>query len=276
VPARHADRFVRRDHVIALAPTEPVELMTREQVMADPELSPQSPITVVREIEQVETATPETLIALVEGDLARTVRVLAGERIEETPVRDVLARMSRDPEQPVSIVRQVEYYQKTSPEELGADESFSAGSPLRVIRRAQGPRSTTVGELLTGEQGLTADTVFYVRTIGKADKQGIWGIVHHGLIDNFAQGIAIRRGQQVDTYQVAIPRDADEMQADRSSSFLGRLIYQKTQDSYVYNFQRRRMGRNPDLLSPGQEIVIIRFTDDELISIYKHFVASRT
>ena len=67
---------------------------------------------------------------------------------------------------------------------------------------------------------------------------------------------------------------ADEVLADDSSSYLGRLIHTKSRDSYVYNYKTHRMGRNPDVLYPGQEIVIVKFNPDELIGIYKHFVGS--
>ena len=92
---------------------------------------------------------------------------------------------------------------------------------------------------------------------------------------NFAQGMAIRRGKQVNTYKIDIPRDADELLPDQSSSFLGRLIHRKVAESHVYNFKKNRMGRNPDLITPGQEIVIINFEPEELIAIYKHFVTEQ-
>jgi hypothetical protein len=35
------------------------------------------------------------------------------------------------------------------------------------------------------------------------------------------------------------------------------------------------MGQNPDMIRPGQELLIVRFTPEELVAIYKHFVASK-
>ena len=99
------------------------------------------------------------------------------------------------------------------------------------------------------------------------------GVLHiieqEGLIENFARGMAVRRGEEINRYQVEIPRDADERESDSSSSFLGRLIYEKTVRSYVYNFKNNRMGQNPDRIRPGQEIVIINFHPDELAAIYR-------
>ena len=124
-------------------------------------------------------------------------------------------------------------------------------------------------------QGVKSGSLFYVRTVRDGDEQGIWGIVHDGIIENFARGMAIRRGKEINTYQVEIPSDADEQRADASSSYLGRLIFKKSKASYVYNFNRNRMGRNPDRIFPGQEIVIIDFQPEELIEIYTHFVEQR-
>ena len=100
--------------------------------------------------------------------------------------------------------------------------------------------------------------------------------VHDGIIGNFARGVAIRRGEEVDTYQVEIPRDADERLGDRSSSFLGQMIHDKTEASWVYNFANERMGRNPDHIVPGQQVVIVKFRPEELIAIYQHFADERS
>ncbi|HBR96484.1 MAG TPA: hypothetical protein DD979_03785 [Gammaproteobacteria bacterium] len=142
---------------------------------------------------------------------------------------------------------------------------------------SRGPRASdqlTVAELLTGESANDMDLLYYVRTVQNTDHRGIWGIIVDGLTDNFARGIAIRRNEQLDTYAVTIPDSADQMHQDASSSFLGRLVYSKSRDSYVYNFRENTMGRDPDLIFPGQELVIIDFEPRELIAIYSHFVAS--
>jgi len=117
------------------------------------------------------------------------------------------------------------------------------------------------------------DGIYYVRHVGADDVQGLWGIVHDGLVTNFAAGIAVRRGENIERYQVKIPANADEVRRDDSSSFLGLLIDRKTSQSYVYNYSEGKMGKSPDLIYPGQEIVIIGFTPEELVQIYRHFVA---
>ena len=143
-----------------------------------------------------------------------------------------------------------------------------------MVTRPYRIESATLADLLRRAKTEDPDSIFYLHTVKKTDVQGIWGIIHFGLIDNFARGMAIRRGEDVETYTVRIPRYADERLEDQSSSYLGLFIDQKTKDSYVYNYRDHRMGRNPDRIYPGQEIVIIKFEPEELISIYGHFTAS--
>jgi len=129
----------------------------------------------------------------------------------------------------------------------------------------------TIAELLGAEEAVAKDAVFYVHTVKPDDDEGIWGIVHEGITRNFAQGVAVHRGGETETYRVDIPGDADQIEPDDSSSFLGKLIHEKSRETYVYNFRTDRLGRNPHLIMPGQEIVIVSFTPEELIAIYKHF-----
>jgi len=40
---------------------------------------------------------------------------------------------------------------------------------------------------------------------------------------------------------------------------------------FIYNYSSGRMGKNPDYISPGQEVVISRFSKEEMVEIYKYF-----
>jgi hypothetical protein len=293
VQIERADHFVTGDQMLALVPRRDVELTSVAEMRSDPSLEPDAPITVVREVEQVERVTPEKLIARSAGNLDAPITVLERDVARHTTVRDVLERARREPHRPVDIIIRSEFYEQTTLEELATRDDLRRDQPLRVVRSAHGLETASVVQLMLNvirsahgletasvaqlmrEARLSADSLFYVRAVRPDDSQGLWGIVHDGIIENFARGMAIRRGRAVNTYRVQIPRDADERRDDRSSSFLGKLIHEKTRASYVYNFERGRMGRNPDRIFPGQEIVIIAFQPDELIRIYKHFVAQR-
>ncbi|NIR29873.1 MAG: hypothetical protein GWN84_11290 [Gammaproteobacteria bacterium] len=272
VPVERADHFVRPDRALSLVTEEVIEEMTPEELFADPSLEADTPITIVKEVEQVERTTPEKIIAESGGDLEKRVKVLEGDEVRETTVRKLLEEHQAEPEKPINIVKNLKYFEKTTPRELKEDRSLSGKKRLRIIRTPYSLTMATVAQLVGVDKEVAADAIFYVRTVQPGDEQGIWGIIHHGLIENFARGIAIRRGEALDTYRVEIPEHADERLPDNSSSYLGKLIFEKTKQSSVYNFKVGRIGKNPNLINPGQEIVIVSFTPEELIAIYKHFV----
>ncbi len=274
VKVERADHFVTGEQMLSLVPDAAVERTTLKALQADPGLGPDTPITVVREVEQVERVTPEKLIARSGGRLDTRVTVLLDNEAKDTTVREVLERARQSPGTPIDIVTVTEYYEQTTPRELAERSEDVPDAAIKIIRRHRGAEAASVAELMRREQ-VSPDALFYVRTVRPDDDQGIWGIVQHGIISNFARGMAIRRGREIDTYRVEIPTDADEREGDRSSSFLGKLIHDKTKASFVYNFNHNRMGRNPNRIVPGQEIVIIDFKPEELIRIYRHFVENR-
>lgn len=267
-----ANHFVSQDQVLSLLPDNLVESTSVTALTSDPALSPDTPITLVKRIEQIELATPQRLIADANGDLDQTVQVFRDQGVHDVQVRHILAQLAKNPDIAVSVIRQVDYLELTTPGELAADTTLDASEPIEVIKKSYALEAASVADLIRAKRAVAPDSVFYVRTVRPGDAQGLWGIVHDGLIENFGRGMAIRRGKDVETYTVNIPQTADELEGNKHSSFLGKLIFRKTQDSYVYNFKENRMGRNPDRIFPGQEIVIIDFRPEELIAIYRHFV----
>ena len=287
-----ADHFVTQERVISLVPADTIESVSVDALARDETLSTDTPITVVREVEQIEPAVPEQLIAESGGDLDKPLRVrvtyddsrdttdrdgsgpmtVEEDAVEQITVREALERIRTEPKKPLSVIKTVRYFEVMTLRELletGADtDTF-----LNVVTRPYQIESATLADLLQRHKDENPDSIFYLHTVQPTDEQGIWGIVHFGLIDNFARGMAIRHGKDIETYTVQIPRDADERLEDQSSSFLGRLIDRKTKDSYVYNFRDNRMGRNPDRIYPGQELVIINFEPEELTAIYRHFAS---
>jgi len=275
VAVEKADHFITKDQMIALLPEGSAEETTLEELAADPTLSPDTPITVVKEVEQIEMTTPERIIAEAGGDLTKKIKILDDGKVKEATAGEVLEEYRKKPKQEIAVIKTVEYFEVTTPKEVANDPSITPGATLKIIRKPYRLEAATLEDLLREQEELTPDSIFYVRTVRETDAQGIWGIVHHGIIDNFARGMAIRRGEQINTYRVEIPVNADERLDDQTSSFLGRLIHDKAVRSYVYNFKRNRMGRNPDHVNPGQEIVIINFEPEELTDIYKHFASGQ-
>ena len=289
IPVDKADHFVTPEHVISLVPADTIESVSVGQLASDETLSPDTPLTVVREVEQVENAAAEQLIADSGGNLDRELRVqvtyddaqdqtgskvVGGEDdVQRITVREALERIRTEPDKPLPVIKTVRYFEVMTLKEL-LEGAAGEDAFLSVVTRPYRIESATLADLLERQQAENPGSIFYLHTVLPTDVQGIWGIVHFGIIDNFARGMAIRRGEDIETYTVRIPRDADERLADRSSSFLGLMIDRKTRESYVYNFRDNRMGRNPDRIFPGQELVIISFQPEELMSIYKHFAAS--
>ena len=270
IPIEKANHFATPERMLSLVPEDAIEQVTVRELADDASLDADTPITIVREVEQLETLTPEQLIAESEGDFEAPVRVLEGDEVRQTTVRDLLERFSADPDEPLSIVKVVRHFEVTT---LGAllEGEEDPETLLNVITQPYRIESATLAELLEQRMAMKPGSIFYLRTVRPTDDQGIWGIVHDGLIQNFGRGMAIRDGEEIETYTVHIPREADEMSLDRTSSFLGKLIHRKTGESFVYNFRENRMGYNPDRIYPGQEIVIIDFQPEELIAIYRHF-----
>ena len=382
IPVDKADHFVTQEHVLSLVPEDTIERVSVDELAKDESLEAETPITIVREVEQIETAVPERLIAESGGDLDTILRVLVKyddtegvtepsvtepsvtepsvtepsvtepsvtepsvaapsvaapsvaepsvtapsvaapsvaepsvpepsvaepsvaepsvadqgdaepglsaqgdaepgnvgqtvarqDTVEQITVREALNRILAEPEKPISLIKTVRYFEVVTLREL-LDTGVDTDTFLNVVRRPYRIEAATLADLLQRKKAENPDTIFYLHTVQPTDEQGIWGIVQYGIIDNFARGVALERGEKMETYTVQIPRHADERLDDQSSSFLGKLIDRKTKDSYVYNYRDNRMGRNPDRIYPGQEIVIINFEPEELTAVYTHFAS---
>ncbi len=268
---KKVDDFVTQNQSISLSDSPEIEELTLEQLNASG-LEGTSPITLIRKQEQIVYKTPANILLDAKGNLDTPIKILEDGKVVDTTVRELLKKYQVNELENIAVIKITEHYVITTLDELNNDQSISPSEPLRIIKKSYRLATTSVGELLMGDTEISADDIFFVRNIEATDQNGIWGIIQNGLLKNFAQGIAIKRGESLEKYQVMIPQDADERLADNYSSFLGRLIQDKSEQSYVYNFEKGRMGRNPDLILPGQEIVIIRFTAEELVRIYQHFV----
>ena len=114
--------------------------------------------------------------------------------------------------------------------------------------------------------------IFYIHAVKPNDEQGIWGILQSGLTETFAKGIKLPQNEKVVTAN--IPIEADEVLANRKSSYLGKLLHDKVATTYIYNYRQGLLGQNPNLISPGQQLIIVTFTEDELLNVYQHFSQS--
>lgn len=126
------------------------------------------------------------------------------------------------------------------------------------------------------DANLNADAMFYLHHVTEQDTQGLWGIIQQGLVEKFRAGLSLEGiGQNRDSLQVIIPADADERLTSGLSSFLGKLLSQKVQSSYIYNLDTQSIGRDSNLIQPGQQLVLIKFSPIELESVYQFFAEQR-
>ena len=199
VPAKNADHFVSKDQIISLLPESAIEFTTPKDLARNPALKPDTPITVIREAEQIETVTPEKIIAEAGGDLNKIVKIVDGDEIRELTVREVLQRYAANPDQPISVVKTIQYFEITTPGEIAQDKTLAPDQELRIITKPYRLEAATIAELLMREGKYNPDSIFYVRTVRDTDDEGIWGIIHDGIMTSFAQGMAIRLGKEFNT-----------------------------------------------------------------------------
>jgi len=111
--------------------------------------------------------------------------------------------------------------------------------------------------------------IFYIHAVSQKDEQGIWGIIQEGLTETFAHGFHL---PEIDnSISAIIPEKADEVLNTKHSSYLGKLLHDKVSTTYIYNYQQGLVGQNPNLIRPGQQLIIVTFTEDELLDIYNQF-----
>jgi len=111
--------------------------------------------------------------------------------------------------------------------------------------------------------------IFYLHAVNPTDEQGIWGIIQQGLMGTFSKGITLSHANG--EVKALIPQDADEILSSKKSSFLGKLLNDKVLTTYVYNYDQGYIGKNPDFIQPGQQLIIVTFTEEELMSVFQHF-----
>lgn len=200
-----------------------------------------------------------------------TVRLPEAERLQlEADARDYIQTLAEPTTQAMNPDDASQF--------VGAEQTFVIdGETITLVDLIDGAANAAAfgggTENGSGRQLQQADNgnIYYVHSVLPTDSQGIWGVIQTGLKYRFGRGLGMKRGEATQVFQVDIPNDADEKVANQSS-FLGRVLHQKVRESMVYNQQNGKIGRNPDVIFPGQELVIIEFKPDELIAIYEYFI----
>ncbi|AFJ02818.1 hypothetical protein Q7C_1670 [Methylophaga frappieri] len=265
------DQFVRSDSVIAL-PSLEERVTTLEKLLDDEALADDTPVSVFFTEETREETTIQKMVESKEDHIAPvTIETESGETIT-APLSELVKRDDIDKNQPVTEVRQEKKQIQTTVAELAKSDIAPQQEVTVVINH--GNKEIALEELLAGEP-IEKDSLLYLHRVTEADYQGLWGIIQSGLINKFRRGMRLEGMGPQSTLSVTIPADADEPLPDGLSSFLGKILNQKVTSSYVYNFRTEAMGRNPNLIFPGQQLIMIEFEADEIRDIYLYFAEHR-
>lgn len=264
--------FVRHDGVIAIPKLEHRNT-TIGELQRDQSLPADTPLT-LRFIEQERSAT--TL-----GQLAKdiedhhqiiTIEQADGSRIT-APLADLLNDKDLDLAAAVTRITEHKRTEQLTVGELANTDIAASQKVIATINR--GTEELSIKEIVKSGE-LPDNALFYLHRVSEADIQGLWGIIQQGLIQRFRQGLSLEGiSTNQDLVRVTIPADADEPLPTGLSSFLGKILSQKVESSYIYNFSTHTMGRDPDLIHPGQQLILIHFKPSELQRIYVFFAEQR-
>lgn len=290
-----ADNFVTGEQLLAM-PTMEAENITIEKVTLEPAAQPsaatsepsanQSTNQASSQPATAETSAPESTPQQVATETVQSTTEPT--RVEVKRVMEaVKERLANDSDTLVQPVEPASQLVQGTAESLKSQSivvtqgtapvvQFEATTETGNVEVSRAPTGTSLRpgqrirlQELLSDPDLAAGTVFYIHAVSPNDEQGLWGILQHGLIKTFAQGIELKESGRVLTAE--IPMLADETLENRRSSFLGEFLYQKVNDTYVYNYQQGMLGQDPNLIKPGQQLIIVSYTEDELISIFNHF-----
>jgi len=264
--------FVRHDGTIIIPKLEQ-RTTTIQELIQDETLGADTPITLhfietgkqVTTLQQLdETTEDKTQIVIIEQP--------DGSRLQ-APLADILNRPDLDRNAPITVIKETKRTKQLKAGELATSGLDPKQKVIATINH--GTDELTVKELVQSGS-LPDNALFYLHRVTERDIQGLWGIIQSGLIERFRQGLSLEGiSQNKDIVQVTIPADADEPLPTGLSSFLGKVLNKKVASSYIYNFSTHTMGHDPNLIRPGQQLILIHFSPLELKQIYLFFAEQR-
>ena len=266
------DQFVRHDSLLTLPHVEH-RTTSLPALLADSSLSDDTPITLNFIAEQHTVTTLEQLSKTIEDHLAIITIIDSNNQTISQPLADILNQQTIRITDEIILVEQHTHHIETTFSnlaelDLGPEQSLVASITL-------GTNNIALSELIPASGG-NNNALYYIHRVTNKDSQGLWGIIQTGLINKFRQGLQIKGlKKNKELAQAIIPADADEKLPSGISSFLGKILNKKVDNSYIYNFHTSVMGRNANLIHPGQQVILIEFSADELTSIYQFFSDKR-
>lgn len=266
------DKFVRNDSVIVLPDLEYLAT-TKEALLADKSLKADTPLILnYTTHDKVQTTLAEISDMVEDQSSNITIITPDGQQII-SPLADLLHHQDLELSTVITRVIPNKHRIETTMGELKAID-IPADQPL-IATITHGSQAVTLKDLTLSES-LPDDALFYLHRVTERDVQGLWGIIQAGLISKFRQGIQLEGiAPNKELIQAIIPADADERLPSGLSSFLGKILKNKVDNSFIYNLKTRTMGHDANLIFPGQQLILIHFPSRELEQIYQFFSEQR-
>lgn len=264
--------FVRHDGTIIL-PNLEQRNTTIDELLKDDSLDTDTPLT----LHYIETEKKTTTLEQLDAEIEDKTEVITLEQADgsrsQAPLADLMNDQTRDKSAPVTVISEHKRSKQTTAGELAESGISPSQKVIATINR--GIEELSVKDIVQSGE-LPDNALFYLHRVTEHDRQGLWGIIQSGLIQRFRQGLSLEGIMpNKERVRVTIPADADEPLPTGLSSFLGRVLNQKVKTSYIYNFSTHTMGDNPDLIHPGQQLILIHFSPGELKKIYLFFAEQR-
>jgi hypothetical protein len=266
------DQFIRHDGIISL-PNLETRNTTIKQLLADSNLSADTKVTInYIAKEEIKTSLAELANTIEDHTVAITVITPDGTQLT-APLAELLNQSNVDKSADISYLKETPISIQMTFGELAESGIDVNQNVVAIINH--GTHEIIVKEIVQSDD-LADSALFYLHRVSERDRQGLWGIVQAGLIEKFRAGLHLEGvSPNKDLMQVTIPADADEQLTSGLSSFLGKLLNTKVTSSYIYNFSTETMGRDPNVIHPGQQLVLIHFSADELKQVYQFFSDKR-
>lgn len=264
--------FVRHDGVIAIPKLEHRDT-TIGDLLKDKTLSADTPLV----LNFVETEKELTTLGALDRQIEDKHQIITIEQADgsqrQAPLADWLNDKNQDKDAPVTVITQHKRTEQMTAGELAKADIAPSQQVIATINR--GVEELSVKDIIQSGE-LPDNALFYLHRVTEQDKQGLWGIIQSGLIQRFRQGLSLEGiATNKDLLQVTIPADADEPLPTGLSSFLGKVLNHKVESSYIYNYSTHTMGHDPNLIHPGQQLILIHFSPEELKRIYLFFAEQR-
>ena len=267
------DRFARHsDHIIL--PDLEHRATTIQQLIDDIYLADDIPITLNYTTES-HTKTTLAELSTSSEDYTADITIITEDGARITlPLVELINQPDINLNAPITQVIQEKHTRLITKGELNSETDLTSSQAV-IATINHGEQQVAIRDIIQ-DDSFDDNAIFYLHRVTERDVQGLWGIIQTGLIEKFREGLHIEGISLSQSFvQATIPADADEKLQSGLSSFLGKILNQKVDTSYIYNFSTKKMGRDPNIIHPGQQLVLIHFTTDELKEIYQNFSSRR-